>query len=196
MCNICGYDKLSKTCFISDDSEDEIIPTSDNTKLVLNPAEYICANAEYLVNGRNPVTDAQLSASSVYAPHYEANWARLNTTPSLTTVGAWAAAIIDANQYIQVQFNGLSLVTGVALQGRPINTDPSIFTVGCCYQRQPFFGPTDTKTDKVFDGNTDQDTVVTSILPSQVTALCARVNPVAYVTHISLRFDILGCPLN
>ncbi|XP_052790143.1 inactive carboxypeptidase-like protein X2 [Mya arenaria] len=208
MCNICGYDKISKTCFISNDNEADIILTSDHTKVVLKPIEHICENAEYLVNGVNPVSDAQLSASSVYDPGHAETGARLNTSPSLTTVGAWCAGYNDANQYIQVQFNDVSHVTGVAIQGRPINTDPAFPHVGCCLQYVTsykvlyssdcvnFITVKDNNgVDMVFTGNTDQDTVVTSLLPSQVTALCARVNPISYLGHVSLRFDILGCPI-
>ncbi|WAR30230.1 HMCT-like protein [Mya arenaria] len=196
MCNICGYDKTSKTCFLSDDNEDDIILTSDDRKVVLKPVE------KYLVNGGDPVSDAQFSASSVYvnASNHAASGARLHSLPSPTSIGAWGAWTLDANQYIQVQLNGLSQVVGVAVQGRPINAD------GCCNQHvtsykvlyswncQQFLTVNDTSgMAMTFAGNTDQDTVVTSMLPKQVSALCVRINPVTWMNRSVLRFDILGC---
>ncbi|WAR10231.1 DIS1B-like protein [Mya arenaria] len=76
--------------------------------------------------------------------------------------------------YGQVQFNGLNNVVGVALQGRhdydQFVTAYKVFYSGDC----------------VFNGNTDKDTIVTSMLPSDVTALCVRLNPVKWNEHISL----------
>ncbi|WAR30366.1 hypothetical protein MAR_032908, partial [Mya arenaria] len=102
MCNICGYDKVSKTCFLSDDSEDEIIFTSNDSKVVLKPVETVCESSEYLVNGGDPVSDDQFSASSVFQdlPNHGASKARLHSLPSSTSIGAWAVGTKDANQYI------------------------------------------------------------------------------------------------
>ncbi|XP_052788841.1 inactive carboxypeptidase-like protein X2 [Mya arenaria] len=168
-------------------------------------------DAEYLVNGDNPVSDAQISASSVWDndPGHGSKGARLYSTPSLTTVGAWAAGYSNANQYIQVQFNGLSHVMGVAIQGRPVNTDPSFEYLGCCSQRVTsykliysydcayFLTIKDCNgSDRIFVGNTDENTVVTTMLPSPVAALCVKINPVTWFEHISMRFDILGNSIN
>ncbi|WAR10365.1 CPXM2-like protein [Mya arenaria] len=173
--NICGYDKVSKTCFYSFDTEYDILSTSEVTKVVLIPVEDACQSSEYLVNGMEPVSDDQITASSV------------------------------------VQFNCPNHVIGVAMQGRPISTDPnSIVGVGCCYQRVTAYKllysgdcvsyltiRDSSGSDVILDGNTDQETVVTSMLPSPVTALCVRINPVTWFGgHISLRFDILGCSMN
>ncbi|WAR30218.1 CPXM2-like protein [Mya arenaria] len=108
-----------------------------------------------------------------------------------------------------VQFNGLSRVVGVAVQGRPFNTDPTVAYMDCCYHRvtsykflyswdcQHFTTVKDPNgSDMIFAGNTDQDTVVTSMLPKQVSAVCVRINPVTWEGFIALRFDILGCQVN
>ncbi|WAR10766.1 AEBP1-like protein [Mya arenaria] len=144
--NICGYDKVSKTCFYSFDTEDDVINTPELTKVVLIPVEDTCQSTEYLVNGTEPVSDDQITASSVYDGWYDPGIARLH---SVRKAGAWAPPSNNINQYIQI-----------------------------------------------FDGNTDRNTVVTSMLPSQVTALCVRINPVTWHGWIALRFDILGCPRN
>ncbi|WAR09961.1 HMCT-like protein [Mya arenaria] len=209
--NICGYDKVSKTCFYSFDTEHDVLSTSEVTKVVLIPIEDACQSSEYLVNGMEPVLDDQITASSVYNEAHDTRGSRLDSVPTSSHVGAWKAGKNDTNQYIQVQFNCPNHVIGVAMQGRPVSTDPNaIVGVDCCYQRVTaykllysgdcvnFLTIRDSGgSDVIFDGNTDQDTVVTSMLPSPVTALCVRINPVTWFGgYISLRFDILGCSMN
>ncbi|XP_052762616.1 uncharacterized protein LOC128205183 isoform X2 [Mya arenaria] len=97
----------------------------------------ICLQGEYLVSGSRPVLDNQITASSVWDNHFSAYGpasARLHTTANLYNVGCWVAGINDQNPYIQVHLNGLSTITGYALQGRPNMTDPSSSLYGCCRQ--------------------------------------------------------------
>jgi len=47
---------------------------------------------------------------------------------------------------------------------------------------------------KIFSGNNDQDGVVTNMLPCPLLARCIRINPIEWKDHVSLRFDLLGCP--
>ncbi|XP_052813993.1 inactive carboxypeptidase-like protein X2 [Mya arenaria] len=157
----------------------------------------ICVCPMYLVNGQEPVSNAQITASSFFASSYVPSNARLNAVTTETKCGGWAAINNDEHQYIQVQFNGLNNVVGVALQGRhdydQFVTAYKVFYSGDCVD---FSTILDTNgNDMVFNGNTDRDTIVTSMLPSDVIALCVRLNPVKWNEHISLRFDILGCPI-
>ena len=46
---------------------------------------------------------------------------------------------------------------------------------------------------RYFDGNTDGNTIVTSIFPRPVTANFVRINPYEWGSHIGLRFELLGC---
>ncbi|XP_052814026.1 uncharacterized protein LOC128241083 [Mya arenaria] len=136
--NICGYDKVSKTCFYSFDTEYDVLSTSEVTKVVLIPVEDACQSSEYLVNGMEPVSDDQITASSVFNEAHDTNGSRLHSVTTSSRVGAWVAGTADTNQYIQVQFNCPNHVIGVAMQGRPISTDPNSYMyrgVGCCYQR-------------------------------------------------------------
>ncbi|XP_072017681.1 uncharacterized protein [Amphiura filiformis] len=45
----------------------------------------------------------------------------------------------------------------------------------------------------VFDGNIDQDTIVTNLLPSPVLATMIKIQPMEWYNHICMRFDLLGC---
>ncbi|XP_052814203.1 neuropilin-1-like [Mya arenaria] len=171
---------------------------------------------QYLVSGPDKVPDAQLSASSVYdnRQDHDTKGARLNSIlphglhGHRTYISIYRYAH-DAFGLIYVQFNGLSHVVGVSLQGRPFNTDPNIAVYECCYHRvtaykflyssacQHFTTVKDTNgSDMIFAGNTDQDTVVTAMLPKKVSALYVRINPVTWEGNIVLRFDILGCKVN
>ena len=46
---------------------------------------------------------------------------------------------------------------------------------------------------KVFDGNTDRNTGVTSLFPRPIQATHIRIRPTAWESYISMRFEILGC---
>ena len=48
---------------------------------------------------------------------------------------------------------------------------------------------------QIFDGNSDQTTVVTVYFPTPVNATFIRIRPTDWEGWISMRFDILGCEL-
>ncbi|XP_072033082.1 hyalin-like [Amphiura filiformis] len=87
-------------------------------------------------------------------------------------------------------------VTGVQIQGRAdsgqwvtyfkvqYSNDGSSWT----YVQQ-----TNNEADMIFDGSTNQHTVVTNLFPAEVTAAYIRIVPTAWRSHISMRFEILGC---
>ncbi|XP_052790234.1 inactive carboxypeptidase-like protein X2 [Mya arenaria] len=189
-CSISGYDKLSRTCYHSSDD----VGTADVTKVVIIPVQSLCQYGEYLVDGANPVQDFQLTVSS-YHVLYDKQGARLNSMPTETNAGSWCAGVIDKNQFIQVEFSSLVEATGIALQGRQfsvhhITSYKFLYSLDCV----TFITyPNTNGTDMGFPGNTEKDTIVTTMLPYQVTARCVRINPQTWVNYISLRFDILGC---
>ncbi|XP_052818316.1 adipocyte enhancer-binding protein 1-like [Mya arenaria] len=190
---ICGYDKVSKTCFYSFDTYSDLNHNTETTKVVIIPDGGYCYSTYYLLNGAR-----QITASSVYSDGCDTRGARLYSVASDWHEGAWSAGYADTNQYIQVQFNCLNQVSGVALQGKVLN-DQYVTSYRVLYSCDcvNFHTVTDTYGYyKTFAGNTDPDTVVTSMLPSPVTALCVRINPVTYKDWMSMRFEILGCPVN
>ncbi|XP_052092525.1 EGF-like repeat and discoidin I-like domain-containing protein 3 [Mytilus californianus] len=87
-------------------------------------------------------------------------------------------------------------ITGVITQGRN----------GCCpqwvTQYRILYG-NDCKNLKVLDsgngtkfsGNSDQDTMATNMFKFPVTAKCIRILPTDWNSQISMRVEILGCPL-
>ena len=69
------------------------------------------------------IADIQITASSEYAPNHGPSNARLNRpavggTTGAWTAGAWCANSSDPTPWIQVDFGGVKMVSGVELQGR------------------------------------------------------------------------------
>ena len=62
--------------------------------------------------------DSQISASSHYGPLYTPNLARLHLKAGRGKTGSWAAGVSDMNQWLQVNFQQATRVTGIATQGR------------------------------------------------------------------------------
>ncbi|XP_072017641.1 retinoschisin-like [Amphiura filiformis] len=113
--------------------------------------------------------------------------------------GAWAAAIVDVNQWIQVDLRATMLVSGVMIQGRDVYDEwVTKFTVqyntyGVDWK---YIQTLNNPEDVVFDGNTDRDTVVTRLFPSIVRATVIRIQPMDWHAHISMRFDLIGCEVD
>ena len=64
------------------------------------------------------ILDSQISASSVYGPNYAAQQARLHFKVSPVKTGGWSAKKNDNNQWLQVDLQKMTRITGIATQGR------------------------------------------------------------------------------
>ncbi|KAK3590761.1 hypothetical protein CHS0354_017275 [Potamilus streckersoni] len=157
----------------------------------------ICS--QHLVSGPQGVADDQLSASSEWDPLHGPRWARLNTVfVSRSHIGGWAAKVNDRYQYIQVKFNRVSIVHGIVTQGRSVVNDTCKQYVKSFKVFHSMDGRSWTPVkerngeDKVFRGNSDQETIETNYFPCPVLANFIRINPQTWNEHITLRFDVLG----
>ncbi|KAL9951704.1 hypothetical protein ACROYT_G044426 [Oculina patagonica] len=145
------------------------------------------------------ISDTQITASSEYSYHdfYAAKNGRLHFQETQSAAGAWVAATLDANQWLQIDLGSQHFrVTRVATQGRngfdqwvtryklQYSNDKVSFR---CYVEQ---GQT---TDKEFAGNTDRDTVVSHELNPPIRARYIRFVPVTWYDHISMRVELYGC---
>ncbi|KAL3886785.1 hypothetical protein ACJMK2_026757 [Sinanodonta woodiana] len=169
---------------------------------------------EYLVSGPNGIPDSSLTASSQWNSHlpFDHNGPERARLFSLAIDfgngtyyrGAWSAGVIDKNQYVQAEFRSPCLIRGIVTQGRHVNPNTL-----CCHQRVTQYNvlysndgnnwetiKDDQGKDKTFKGNLDQDSLVTQMLACPIIAKFIRINPVDWVTHIALRFDVIGCPTN
>ena len=75
-----------------------------------------CTNAVGMENGEIP--DEFISSSSISDNQERAAYGRLNFTPKNGLGGAWSALRNDMNQWLQVQFHDIEIVSKVATQGR------------------------------------------------------------------------------
>ncbi|XP_072016910.1 EGF-like repeat and discoidin I-like domain-containing protein 3 [Amphiura filiformis] len=147
------------------------------------------------------IGDEQITASSFYASHLNLHHApqkaRLNAQRTNSSIGAWCAAFDDANQWIQVDLNNAVVVNGVMIQGRGDgNYWVTKFRLqyGVTVNDLVYVQTNHTNQESmVFDGNTDQDTIVTRVFPSPVRATVIRIHPSDWQNFICMRFDLIGC---
>ena len=64
------------------------------------------------------ILDSQISASSVYDATFVAHQARLHFKAGGGKRGSWASLSLDKNQWLQVDLQQTTRVTGIATQGR------------------------------------------------------------------------------
>ncbi|XP_072045785.1 uncharacterized protein [Amphiura filiformis] len=154
-----------------------------------DPTVTACRGPLGVADGR--ISDDKITASTEWATNHGATNARLNRKAQGGTTGAWSAKANDDKQWIQAELSTSQLVTAVQIQGRP------------AYQQWVTKYKVQSSTDGedwefvdgglTFDGNTDQETVVTNFFKTPVTARYIRIRPTEWNNHISMRFELLGC---
>ncbi|WAR11225.1 NRX4-like protein, partial [Mya arenaria] len=99
---------------------------------------------------------------------------------------------------LMMKLNTPSFVRGVATQGRNsynpaqyVTAYQVSFSEDCKHFQ---YVMNETNQPMVFEGNTDKDTVVIHMFNQWVKTSCVRISPKSFFGHISLRFDVIGCP--
>ena len=134
--------------------------------------------------------DSQLSASTSHSQAYGPQQSRLNTG------SAWVAVVLDAMQYIQADLGELKAVVKVATQGRPGSHVQYVTSYKFAYRTDNMTYVNVQNSDgseRVFDANTDQNTVVENVLDPAVVARFVRLNPQNWNVYISVRWEVFGC---
>ncbi|XP_071963293.1 retinoschisin-like isoform X2 [Antedon mediterranea] len=141
------------------------------------------------------VLTENLAASSEWNSFHGSQRARLNTLADSSGTGAWSALYNDQNQWIQVDLISVKTITGVITQGRNrFNQWVTAYEVFYSVDNNMFDAVTNSYGQVTeFPGNFDQDTLVTNMFTSAVYARIVRIHPTNWHSHISLRFEILGC---
>lgn len=67
-------------------------------------------------NGK--IRDDQITASSQWSDENLPTYGRLNFQEDINKGGAWSSARVDLNQWIQVDFQRFTILTGISTQGR------------------------------------------------------------------------------
>ncbi|XP_072018223.1 uncharacterized protein [Amphiura filiformis] len=154
----------------------------------------VCQGRLGIEDGR--ISDSQMTASSEYDSNHGPSNARLNRAAQSGTSGGWNPEYQDTNPWIQAALGVPTRVTGVLIQGRQ----------DCCPQWVTKFKVQysndgqnwayvlqENQQDMIFNGNTDQNTVVTRYFPIVVEASFIRIYPTEWSQHISMRFELIGC---
>ncbi|XP_071801174.1 retinoschisin-like [Asterias amurensis] len=189
MLNVSYYDATAK-------------PTCQNGSVSDNAPVNTCLGFEKLGLEDGSIPDERLSASSNYSGLRMSTPAggRLNKLPpDNNTIGAWHAEVKDTNQWIQVDLGNPTYVTGVLTQGRygnpyapqwvtkyKVQFEPP--SPACLVDVKDQLGQT-----QIFNGNTDEHSVVERRFFKPVLAVKIRIVPVEWKVSICLRFELLGC---
>ncbi|XP_051500568.1 lactadherin-like isoform X1 [Myxocyprinus asiaticus] len=147
------------------------------------------------------ITDGQLSASSAYRtwgidaftwhPHY----ARLDKQGK---TNAWTAASNNRSEWFQLDLEKPKRITGIITQGAKdfgIVQFVSAFKIAYSDDGQSWSIVKDqiTNTDKIFQGNTDNNTHKKNLFESSFFAQFVRFLPWEWHERITLRMELLGC---
>ncbi|XP_033763167.1 uncharacterized protein LOC117344516 [Pecten maximus] len=155
----------------------------------------VCSS--YLVSGIYGVEDAALTASSTFTSNgdHRPEYARLYHDGLSKHSLSWSSASVNDQQYIQVKFPRETVVDTILIQGRG-DLDQWVSTYYILYSMDGTTWTTVTSQNqepKLFNGNSDMNSVVKVDLLPKVTAMYLRINPRSWNKHISLRFDVSGC---
>ncbi|XP_022809858.1 uncharacterized protein LOC111346861 [Stylophora pistillata] len=132
-----------------------------------------------------------ITASSEWAANHGASNARLYRPAGGGRTGAWSAKINDKSQWIQVDLRGIYKVTKVLTQGRQDYAQwVTQFKISYSLDGTHF-----TSQNKVYQANSDQNTVVVNVLEKPIDARFIRLLPQLWHGHISLRMELYGCSL-
>ncbi|XP_022083709.1 retinoschisin-like [Acanthaster planci] len=154
-----------------------------------------CSTPQPLGMEDGTITDSQISASSSQT-YFNAREARLNVGAS------WAARSTDTNPWIEVDLGESRVVSGVTTEGYAYQTSVCycVTKYKVAYQKQPSSDRvhvTDLNGNvTVFPGNTQGDTPVTNLFNESVLVTAVRIEPTEWLTVVSLRLELLGCPFD
>ena len=150
------------------------------------------------------IPDSQLSGSGFVDNNPQAGYhrSRLHTQRNddgNDGRGAWVTDENRVGEYIQADFGQLQRIQAVATQGRA-DWDRWVTSYKFAYSTNgvtyDYVTSDDDGSDRVFVGNSDQNTVVEHSLAVPIVARFVRLYPQTYHTWMSLRWEVYGCSYN
>ncbi|XP_078595284.1 neuropilin-1-like [Branchiostoma floridae x Branchiostoma japonicum] len=134
------------------------------------------------------IEDSQISASTEKTG-YEAYKGRLNGPR------AWQANVANTNQWLQVNFNTRTIITGIQTQGLWGGHVKSYrLLYGDTEDGLTMYKETAANSSKVFDANSEGTAVVSHDLDAPILTSILRLNPRDFTNNlIRLRLELLGC---
>ncbi|XP_032239507.2 thioredoxin domain-containing protein 3 homolog isoform X3 [Nematostella vectensis] len=176
-----------------------ICPKTWNEQIALR-AEFYGVDAEKFTEPcgveSGSLPDAALSASSELDDNHAACRGRLNSKIEDDKQASWAAKENDENQWLQVNLGQEWEVTKVSTQGKGGESSHHVtsYTLSFSTDGQEFQVYKEGGEDKVFQGNTDQESVVSNWLCLPTCATHVRLHPKTWNEHIALRLEVCGHP--
>ncbi|XP_033097846.1 lactadherin-like isoform X2 [Anneissia japonica] len=157
---------------------------------------YICIYQYPLGVEDGNIGSDKLTASSEANDIHGPRRGRLNTVPDSDGIGSWSAGSNDQNQWIQADLSTVKGVTGVVTQGRN-DYNQWVTSYEVFHSLHDTFETVMDASGQTaeFTGNWDRDTPVTNTFYAPVYARLIRIHPTSWSGHISLRFELLGCPV-
>ena len=105
-------------------------------------------------------------------------------------VEAWAAEVNNQDQWIQADLQTMHRIISVTTQGRSYKHDQWVKSYYASYSQDGLGWET---ISTPFEGNNDQNTKKTNLLPDNIVARYIRLLPISWERHICMRFDVTGC---
>ncbi|XP_078670679.1 retinoschisin-like [Branchiostoma floridae x Branchiostoma belcheri] len=144
------------------------------------------------------IPDDHITASSTYTG-CATRKARLHSQQTFSGQSGWPGAWcannpLNTNQWLQVDVGVVTTVAGVITQGRS-DRPQWVTSYKLSFSRDGSTWSTyldKLGRDRVFSGNSDQDTEVRHLLDSPVTARYVRFWPQTWHAHMSMRVEVLG----
>ncbi|XP_033126062.1 uncharacterized protein LOC117124046 [Anneissia japonica] len=141
------------------------------------------------------IPDIHIQASSSKSSSQGPHRARLHMPSDGNGEAGWRANENNQEQWIQTNLGGVKIVTGVITQGMATkNKLVTAFEILVSMDGESWKTILDTEgNSQVFDGNVDDNTPVTNMLPNATLARYVRLHPTSWNGGIGMRFEILGC---
>jgi len=146
-----------------------------------------CTNPQPLGMESKTITDAQITASSIYSASYQPWFARLRGKPL-----GWCPNTHHAGQWIQVDFTSVKIITAVATQGSASNGAefPPKFSISYSQDGASF---TPYESGKEFSANVDNTNIVRNEFVPQITARFIRLVLPITTAWPTMRIEWYGC---
>ncbi|XP_028411621.1 lactadherin-like [Dendronephthya gigantea] len=138
------------------------------------------------------ILDSQITASSIWNSGYRVANGRLNFKQPSGKFESWSALSNDLNEWLQDNFQRVTLITKIGTQGRnDANQFVKSYTISFSREGKCFSNYT--QGDAIKPGNNDHNTTVHQTVIPHISARFIRLHPTAWENHISMRVEFYGC---
>ncbi|EOA96830.1 Coagulation factor V, partial [Anas platyrhynchos] len=143
------------------------------------------------------ILDSQINASD-HLDYWEPKLARLNNSG---TYNAWSTTMKDDLPWIQVDFQRQVLLTGIQMQGakqflKSLYIQKFFIAYSKDKRKWKTFKGDSFQAQKIFEGNSDANSIKENIIDPPIIAKYIRVYPTQAYNRPTLRMELLGCEVD